>query len=51
MAESGAVATPAAVANAVADALSAFDVVIEALPLSPNAVVRLLDGTEKENPQ
>ncbi|MCW2898560.1 MAG: aldehyde oxidase and xanthine dehydrogenase molybdopterin binding protein [Streptosporangiaceae bacterium] len=51
MAESGAVATPAAVANAVADALSAFDIVIEALPLTPNAVVRLLDGTEKENPQ
>ncbi len=44
MGESGVIGTPAAVANAVADALSPFGVVIESMPLSPQAVVRLLDG-------
>jgi carbon-monoxide dehydrogenase large subunit len=48
MAESGAVATPAAVANAVADALSPFDVVIESLPLSPQAVIHLLEAADRE---
>ncbi len=50
MAESGAVATPAAVANAVADALSPFGVVIESLPLSPQAVIRLLEPADREDP-
>jgi len=49
MAESGAVATPAAVANAVADALSPFGVVIESLPLGPQAVVRLLEAADRKD--
>ncbi|TFV67950.1 xanthine dehydrogenase family protein molybdopterin-binding subunit [Blastococcus sp. CT_GayMR20] len=51
MAESGAVATPAAVANAVVDALSPFGVVVESLPLSPQAVVRLLEAADREDPR
>jgi carbon-monoxide dehydrogenase large subunit len=47
MGESGIIAAPAVVANAVADALSPFGVDVEALPLSPQAVVRLLTDAQK----
>ncbi|MGD9763955.1 MAG: xanthine dehydrogenase family protein molybdopterin-binding subunit [Candidatus Binatia bacterium] len=41
MGEGGAIAAPAAVANAIADALAPFDVKINELPLSPERVWRL----------
>jgi carbon-monoxide dehydrogenase large subunit len=41
--EGGAIGAPPAVVNAVADALSPFGVTVDRLPLSPSAVVRLLD--------
>jgi carbon-monoxide dehydrogenase large subunit len=44
MGESGVIATPAAVANAVADALAPLGVTIERLPLTPEAVWRLMRG-------
>ena len=40
--EGGAVAPPAAVANAVGDALAAFGVEVNATPVSPAALVRAL---------
>jgi carbon-monoxide dehydrogenase large subunit len=42
--ESGASAAPAAVANAVADALTPLGVVPDFLPLTPDRIHRLLDG-------
>jgi carbon-monoxide dehydrogenase large subunit len=43
--EGGAIAAPAAVANAVADALSPFGVTIDRLPLSPSTILAMLaDG-------
>jgi carbon-monoxide dehydrogenase large subunit len=41
--EGGAIGAPPAVVNAVADALSPFGVTVDRLPLSPAAVVRLVD--------
>jgi carbon-monoxide dehydrogenase large subunit len=41
--EGGAIGAPAAVVNAVADALSPFGVRITDLPLTPAALVALLD--------
>jgi aerobic carbon-monoxide dehydrogenase large subunit len=43
--EGGAIGAPAAVINAVADALSPFGVIVDRLPLSPEAVVRLVEGS------
>lgn len=43
--EGGAIGAPPAVVNAVADALAPFGVTITRLPLSPAAIVALLDGT------
>ena len=43
MGEAGSIATPAALVNAVADALSPFGVTIDALPLSPSRILALLD--------
>ena len=42
MGESGLIATPAAVANAVADALAPFGIRIDTLPLTPERVSNLL---------
>jgi len=42
--EGGAIGAPAAVVNAVADALSPFGVTLTRLPLSPARIVALLDG-------
>ncbi|MEU5880525.1 xanthine dehydrogenase family protein molybdopterin-binding subunit [Spirillospora sp. NPDC047279] len=42
--EGGAIGTPPAVANAVADALAPFGVEITRLPLTPEAIVALVDG-------
>lgn len=42
--EGGAIGAPAAVINAVADALAPFGVEITRLPLSPSAVVDLIEG-------
>jgi carbon-monoxide dehydrogenase large subunit len=41
--EGGAIGAPPAVVNAVADALSPFGVTVDRLPLSPEAVVRLVE--------
>jgi carbon-monoxide dehydrogenase large subunit len=45
MGEGGAIAAPAAVVNAVADALSPFGVVLTSQPLSPDAIVAALSGS------
>jgi carbon-monoxide dehydrogenase large subunit len=42
--EGGAIAAPAAVANAVADALAPFGVTVDRLPLTPSAVRALIAG-------
>lgn len=42
--EGGAIGAPPAVINAVADALSPFGVEVEHLPLTPSAIVDLLDA-------
>jgi carbon-monoxide dehydrogenase large subunit len=42
--EGGAIGAPAAVVNAVADALSPFGVTITSVPLTPAAIVALLDS-------
>ncbi|MCW2676786.1 MAG: aldehyde oxidase and xanthine dehydrogenase molybdopterin binding protein, partial [Modestobacter sp.] len=49
MGEGGQIAAPAAVANAVADALAPFKVRIEQLPLGPDYVLRLIGaiGSDK----
>ena len=44
MAEAGTLATPAAIVNAVADALSPFDVTIDRVPLTPEYVRSLVVG-------
>jgi carbon-monoxide dehydrogenase large subunit len=43
MGEAGSIATPAALVNAVADALSPFGVTINSLPLGPSHIMALLD--------
>ena len=42
--EGGAIGPPAAIANAVEDALSAFDVIVRRGPLSPSRVHELVTG-------
>jgi len=42
--EGGAIAPPAAIANALADALLPFTVRVNEIPLSPNRVMELLAG-------
>jgi carbon-monoxide dehydrogenase large subunit len=42
MGESGLIATPAAIASAVADALAPFDVRVERLPLTPELVSSMI---------
>ena len=42
--EGGASCSPAAVVNAVADALSPFDVTITSQPLGPSQILELIDG-------
>ena len=42
--EGGAIGPPAAIANAVEDALKDFDVVVRSGPLSPSRVRQLIDG-------
>lgn len=44
--EGGAIAAPAAVANAVADALAPFGVTITQLPLSPASILQLIDDAK-----
>jgi carbon-monoxide dehydrogenase large subunit len=44
--EGGAIGAPPTVINAVADALSPFGATVERLPLSPEAVVRLVEGRQ-----
>ena len=44
--EGGAIGAPAAVVNAVADALAPFGVTITRLPLTPERIVGLLEGTD-----
>jgi carbon-monoxide dehydrogenase large subunit len=46
--EGGAIAPPAAIANAVEDALGRFGVVIKRTPVSPNEIRRLLSTTPEE---
>ena len=47
MGEGGAIGAPPCVVNAVADALSPLGVTITRLPLTPSAVVALLEQAEK----
>jgi carbon-monoxide dehydrogenase large subunit len=42
--EGGAIGAPPAVINAVADALSPFGVKLTQLPLTPSAIISILDG-------
>jgi carbon-monoxide dehydrogenase large subunit len=42
MGEGGAIGPPAAIGNAIADALAPFDVKVTATPLSPNAIWQLI---------
>ena len=46
MGEGGAIAPPAAIANAVADALAPFDVRVTALPITPERVLAWIDRTK-----
>ena len=46
MGEGGAIAPPAAIANAIADALSPFGVRVNELPLTPERVLSLLDRAQ-----
>ena len=46
MGEGGAIAPPAAIANAVADALAPFDVRVNALPITPERVLAWIDRTK-----
>jgi carbon-monoxide dehydrogenase large subunit len=48
--EGGAVAPPAAVANAVCDALDPFGVEINATPVRPQEIVRLLRSGKAASP-
>jgi carbon-monoxide dehydrogenase large subunit len=48
--EGGAIGAPPCVVNAVADALSPFGVVITRLPLTPSAIVALLDEAKGDGP-
>jgi carbon-monoxide dehydrogenase large subunit len=50
MGEGGAIASPAAVVNAIADALSPFGVVLTSQPLSPDAIVAALSGVTEGAP-
>ena len=43
MGEGGAIAPPAAIANAVADALAPFSVRVNEVPLTPERVLKLID--------
>ena len=46
MGEGGAIAPPAAIANAVADALSPFGVRVNEVPLTPERVLSMLDRAQ-----
>jgi carbon-monoxide dehydrogenase large subunit len=48
--EGGAIGAPPCVVNAVADALSPFGVTITRLPLTPSAIVALLDESKGDRP-
>ena len=45
--EGGAIAAPAAVANAIADALAPLGVVVTRLPLAPSTILRLIDEAQE----
>ena len=49
MGEGGAIAPPAAIANAVADALSPFGVRVNEVPLTPERVLGMLDRARQED--
>ena len=48
MGEGGAIAPPAAIANAVADALLPFGVQVNQIPLTPERVLTMLDRAREE---
>ena len=48
--EGGAIGAPPCVVNAVADALSPFGVIVTRLPLTPSAIVALLDDAKGNRP-
>jgi carbon-monoxide dehydrogenase large subunit len=50
MGESGAISTPAAVVNAVADALAPFGVVVDSMPLGPDRIKRLIREAQAKQP-
>jgi carbon-monoxide dehydrogenase large subunit len=43
MGEGGTIGAPAAIANAIADALSALDINVSILPMTPERIFRLLE--------
>jgi carbon-monoxide dehydrogenase large subunit len=45
--EAGTIATPGAIANAIADALRPFGVRIESSPIGPSQVLDLLQGADE----
>jgi aerobic carbon-monoxide dehydrogenase large subunit len=47
MAEGGTIGATAAVANAVADALAPLGVDVREVPLTPDRIVRLLNGRQR----
>jgi carbon-monoxide dehydrogenase large subunit len=49
MGEGGAIAPPAAIANAVADALSPFDVRVNEIPLTPERVLTLIERAKSSS--
>jgi carbon-monoxide dehydrogenase large subunit len=48
MGEGGTIGAPAAIANAVADALSALDINVSILPMTPERIFRLLENARME---
>ncbi len=46
--EGGAIAPPAAIANAVCDALATFKVEVNATPIKPEHIVRAMAAAEKK---
>jgi carbon-monoxide dehydrogenase large subunit len=54
MGEGGTIGAPAAIANAIADALSPFDIDVNLLPMTPERIFRLVEQAKlkaKENPK
>jgi carbon-monoxide dehydrogenase large subunit len=51
MGEGGTIGAPAAVANAIADALAPLGIMINELPATPERLFRLIEATSTEQPE